>query len=300
VSSQTRLVRDEHQKEIVRLFESLSGRHNRWTIWCDWVVMSAIAISNVVDKVHAEKREKTYMTLAGKYTKKELECFASMLALLVEAMEYDADRDFLGEMYMVLELSNKNNGQFFTPYDICKCMARMTAGNLRAEIEKKGWVSVNDPACGAGALLVAFANECSRQKINYQTSVLFVAQDVDMIVGCMCYLQMTLLGCAGYVVVDNTLTNPSTSYEKRGLLPVDRETIWYTPLYFMDVWNLRRAWAQMDVLISAGNDAVPVDVEEKEDAPLELPERPRLPQQEEDPEPEVTYGETKFGQLTLF
>jgi len=54
---------------------------------------------------------------------------------------------------------------------------------------------VNDPACGAGALLIAFANELRRpgRDINYQTSVLFVAQDIDMIVGCMCYMAYPLL-----------------------------------------------------------------------------------------------------------
>lgn len=51
------------------------------------------------------------------------------------------------------------------------------APDMTARIEKQGWVSVNDPSCGAGALLLAFANECRRQHINYQTSVLFVAQD---------------------------------------------------------------------------------------------------------------------------
>ena len=61
--------------------------------------------------------------------------------------------------------------------------------------QKQGWISVSDPACGAGALLIAFANECRRQHINYQTSVLFVAQDIDFLAGCMCYIQLSLLGC---------------------------------------------------------------------------------------------------------
>ena len=59
-------------------------------------------------------------------------------------------------------------------------MSAITYGpDMAARIEKQGWISVSDPACGAGALLIAFANECRRQHINYQTSVLFVAQDID-------------------------------------------------------------------------------------------------------------------------
>ena len=73
-------------------------------------------------------------------------------------------------------------GSSFTPYDICRAMAAMNLGeDLKSQIEEKGWVSVSDPACGAGALLLAFANECKRNHINYQTSVFFVAQDIDVL-----------------------------------------------------------------------------------------------------------------------
>ena len=64
---------------------------------------------------------------------------------------------------MALGLANEWKGQFFTPYDICRAMAAMNLGeDLKSQIEEKGWVSVSDPACGAGALLLAFANECKR------------------------------------------------------------------------------------------------------------------------------------------
>src|SRR5699024_11833427 len=86
-----------------------------------------------------------------------------------------------------------------------------TAHGPEAWLELRRGVFRADPACGAGALLVAFANECLRQKVNYQTSVLFVAQDIDFTVGLMCYIQLSLLGCAGYVVIGDTLVRPSTA-----------------------------------------------------------------------------------------
>jgi len=104
------------------------------------------------------------------------------------------------------------------------------AEEFQQKIGDRGWVAVCDPTCGAGALLVAFANECRKKEINYQTDVLFVAQDIDYIVGMMCYLQMSLLGMPGYVVIGDTLASPSTSYDKRGLIPVDKGNVWYTPL----------------------------------------------------------------------
>lgn len=200
---------------------------------------------------------------------------------VVAEMERNPDQDFLGELFMALELGNEWKGQFFTPYDVCRAMSAITYGkDVPERIQSQGWVSVNDPACGAGALLIAFANECRRKDINFQTSVLFVAQDIDFLAGCMCYIQLSLLGCPGYVVIDDTLLRPSTSYDPHGLIPKDGPNVWYTPMYFRDVWHWRRIWAQTDLLLRA---PVMAAVDEKPAAP-----------------PAEPFGETKSGQLTLF
>lgn len=114
------------------------------------------------------------------------------------ALEDNSEQDFLGELYMCLGLGSDHAGQFFTPYHLCEFMSAVTtpAEEFQQKIGDRGWVAVCDPTCGAGALLVAFANECRKKEINYQTDVLFVAQDIDYIVGMMCYLQMSLLGIA--------------------------------------------------------------------------------------------------------
>ena len=222
----TRQLRNERQKEFIRIFDQACGRHNRWTVWADFVVMAAVSISNTVDKSNAKGREETYMSLASKYDKQELECICRMFAEVVSGIDENPDQDFLGEMFMALDLGNDHNGQFFTPYNVCKMMAKMTYGQgLEEKVEQRGWVSVNDPACGAGALLVAFANECKLQNVNYQTSVLFVAQDIDYIVGCMCYIQLSLLGCPGYVVIDNSLTHPCAGVDGNPLIPIPGENI---------------------------------------------------------------------------
>lgn len=274
--SVTRSLRDERQRNAVRIFNEACYRHNRWSVWADFVVMAAISISNTVDKTHAEAREKTYISLAKKYNQQELDCFSRMLAEIVCGIDECPDQDFLGELFMALELGNSHNGQFFTPYDVCRAMAAMTYGeDLKRKIETQGWISVNDPACGAGALLVAFANECRRpgNDINYQTSVLFVAQDIDLVAGCMCYIQLSLLGCPGYVVIDDALLRPSTSIDARGLIPVPRENVWYTPFYFRDVWHYRRLIAQLDLLFKpTGSEAAVPTLPEEEPTPPKLNE----------------------------
>lgn len=298
MSRQVRMVRGEQQKEIVKLFDGLCDRHNRWQVWSDFITMCAIAISNCVDRTHAEEREKTYKPIAKRYNEKEMSVFPQMLAHMVAALDMDPDQDFLGDMFMCLELSNAHNGQFFTPYDVCRCMAKITAPDLKAEIDSKGFISVNDCACGAGALLIAFAEECRMQNVNYQTSVLFTAQDIDYTAGLMCYLQLSLIGAPGYVKIGNTITDPLTSYDQKALFPVDKGDIWYTPLYFLDVWDWRRRWAMLDTAIQSMASLGAIEGP-TEASPLEIPAPPEII---EEPEPIAlpVYAETATGQLTFF
>ncbi len=280
-----RIVRGERQKELARLFDVASQRHNRWTVWSDAMLMFAIAISNAVDLIHREFREQLYMDTIKKYNQKEVESIAYMFGLVVDALDENPDQDFLGELYMSLELGNKNNGQFFTPYNLCVCNAKLQC-NVAEMVGREHWSTVNDPACGAGALLVAFANEARAQGVNYQKSVLFTAQDIDMVTASMCYVQLSLLGCPGYVVVGDTLAHPATSYDRRGLIPVDNGNIWYTPMYYSDIWQGRRIAWQMDHMVFRPSDpGHPVFEETSSEATMQEPQ---------------SLEETSAGQLSLF
>ena len=243
----------ERQKTIIKLLNSLEGRYSRWDIWQDFIVLSAVSIANAFGGPYREQREAMYLERSKKYSTSELEVLAQMLAEVVDEMEQNPDQDMLGELFMALGLANEWKGQFFTPYDICRAMAAMNLGeDLKSQIEEKGWVSVSDPACGAGALLLAFANECKRNHINYQTSVFFVAQDIDFLAGCMCYIQMSLLGCPGYVVIDDSILHPAQSYDEDGLIPKNSPNVWLTPMYFRDVWHsflIMFAWSVWSCMI---------------------------------------------------
>lgn len=242
----------EHQKEFAHLFDSLCGRYSRWEVWADFITMAAIEISNATDKANAEERGKSYALIAKKYGEEDKNKFASMLAQVINGMTANPDQDFLGELYMACNLGNDHAGQFFTPYGVCRAMSEMTFNP--AALQNKGFVPVNDPACGAGALLVSFANICRQHKINYQQKVLFIAQDIDYIVGLMCYIQLSLMGCPGYVVIGDTMANPATAYDRKGLLPAgDPKRIWFTPMFSSGIWYGRRLAAKMDLLISSNS-----------------------------------------------
>ena len=76
-------------------------------------------------------------------------------------------------------------------------------------------------------------------------------KDIDYTAACMCYIQLSLLGCPGYVVIANTLSNPATSLDKRMLIPTPTQNVWYTPLYFLPEWHYRRQFALLDLAIEA-------------------------------------------------
>lgn len=276
------------QKEFVKEYQRLCYRFNRHEVWQDFVWMAAAAISNAVDSRYAEKREEQYMTIIKKYTPEELDVFPTLFALIACGMDEYPDQDFLGELYMELELGNAKNGQFFTPYDLCKAMAEITIDDelMKSQIAEKGYVSVNDPACGAGATLVAAAMVLKDKGIHYQRQVIFIAQDIDYTVGLMCYIQLSLLGCAGYVRIGDTISDPMTGHV---LFGEGSEKTWYTPMFFSDVWSTRRAAERMRTIFrqleplsqlpSANIESTMTRVEKPPEAPLQQPAEP-------DPQPE--------------
>ena len=227
------------EKEFIKVFQELCYSRSSWQVWSDLMAAMACTLANSVDKTEPRHtaREKEYAECIKRLggVEKPAKCFA----IVVEALERNPDQDFLGKLYMSLELGNHWKGQFFTPYNVCECMASITINDNVQTLEKQEWISVNDPACGAGATLVAAANIFHRKKINYQTQVLFTANDVDRVVAQMCYIQLSLLGCPGWVAVANTISNPVCGDP---LMPDERpgQEFWYTPFYFREEWNYRR------------------------------------------------------------
>lgn len=231
--------RHNWENEFVRTFKKLTFRYRAWDIWRDFIVIFACAISNPVDKTHQEAREARYLEIINKYSKQEQRIFPELAAMTVMALDDNQEQDFLGKMFMDLNLGNRARGQFFTPYHVCQLMADITTEDKLEEIERKGFVSVCDCCCGAGATLIAAVHSIRRQlekkenPLNFQNHVLVVGQDIDETVALMCYIQISLLGVAGYIKIGDALTDPITDMDTS-------ENYWFTPMYFSDMWTYRR------------------------------------------------------------
>lgn len=234
------------RKEFLETFQSLANRWRTWDIWTDFVTMTACAISNSVDKLHFDKREKTYLRIINKYSKQEQALFPKLFAYVTIALEANPEQDFLGEIYTILGLNSKEHRQIFTPYPICHFMAEVTLGDIATQVDEKGVVEIHDCCCGAGATLIAASN-VAKEKLDktdfaYQNHILVTGQDIDYLVTMMCYIQLSLLGMAGYFKVGNALTEPMSSKDSL-------DNYWFTPMYFFPVWHYRRVWNSIGELM---------------------------------------------------
>ena len=239
------------QKEFCKTLTGLCERKPSWQVWTDFLECSAISIANCTDQsgeIH-DKREQQYLRILHGYPEKERYGLASLMGYVIDALEENPEQDFLGDMYMALELNSHWHGQFFTPYHVSQLLAKVSISKGDETLRRRGWICVNDPACGAGSLLIAARNACLSEGIGYR-QVLYTAQDVDRIVALMCYIQLSLLGCAGYVVVGDSLLHPLTTMGNTLIpIPSEHHEIWYTPLYCDEVWQGRIRWAMLDQIL---------------------------------------------------
>lgn len=222
------LTPEHHRKNLVKLLQAASRRHNLWEVFGDFVEMAAIAMANSVDLLQRTRREERYLALIRRYEPTEQKLFPQMLAELTLALEFGPD-DVLGKVFGELELGNAARGQFFTPYCVSTLMARQQVGNgddLRRLVAEKGFVTVCEPAAGAGAMVIAIAEAMQSQGVNYQLQLHVTAQDIDARAVHMSYLQLSLLHIPAVVVLGNTL------------LAEEREH-WYTPAHILGLWSTK-------------------------------------------------------------
>jgi type I restriction-modification system DNA methylase subunit len=249
-----------HRQNIIRMIDEVGRRHDRRMVFRDFVTMSAVALSKL-DLRQAEAREDLYMQTVCKYSREEAATIAHMFAELQEGLHV-SPRDILGEIYMQLELGNSRMGQFFTPHHICQLMADITmSDDIVAKVARHGFVTVNEPASGSGATIIAMMLAIQDRGLNYQRHVHVIATDLDSTAAMMAYVQLSLMHVPAVIVHGNTLTLEEYSH-------------WYTPAHIMDNWNARlsRARAETEAAgmlagASTGADDAASDADAEPDAP---------------------------------
>ena len=169
-------------KEIMKLYEKLAFSRGYEEAFRDFldVCLYYLSVGMLAeDYRRVEKRYKPY----------EMELFVQMFYRVSEYSEGFCD--VLGDMFMEC-VSHGNNGQFFTPPDICDLMVLCTDSGETATGKR-----ICDPTCGSGRLLLAYH---VRHLGNY-----LVAEDVNRTCCLMTVCNMLVHGCIGEVIHHDSL-----------------------------------------------------------------------------------------------
>lgn len=198
-----------HKKELIRLIQSIAGKYSAYEVFTDFIRAAALSISNVSDVRHGEvweERERMYIDTLRKYPEEERNLFPEMLNLLIYALD-DQIEDVLGSVYMEAEMGSKFAGQFFTPFHLSELSAKL-AIEEKCEHFDGHVITLTEPSCGGGGLIIAAVKVMLDKGINPQKYLRVLAQDLDWKGVYMCYLQLSLLGIKATVVQGDTLSSP--------------------------------------------------------------------------------------------
>ena len=218
--------------EFVKMFERTSRGQSYYEHWVAFVSTLAAFIASASMNPCKWLVDKAESSMGSVICSRDE--MAELHEACIEAFEENPGQDLLGDAYMKLGIGSRENGQFFTPYHLSRLMADM--GITRDEVERgiaeHGYVTVNDPAAGGGANLIAAANVLQTYGINYQQKALFVAQELSEMTALACYVQMSLLGMPGIVQIGDTLR-------------MDYRFELWTPMLALDETWLYRMMARM-------------------------------------------------------
>jgi len=195
------------QKQFMRKLEDLSRSRGIREVFRELVEIMALFISNSVDADHYDARKERYLQIVKPYSGTDLGSMAELFAMVqLMIIEHDDNPcDVLGAIYMEIGAANQKSGQVFTPDYICRLMAALVGIPPKQEIMGKGCYTLNDPACGSGALIIGYIYEMRRAGIEYD-KVFATLEDIDIICVCMAYVQLSLYGVPAVVIHGNPLT----------------------------------------------------------------------------------------------
>lgn len=217
------LTTEQARKKFINVFNR-TGRHlRRWDVFGDFITLAAseLDLACIRSPENIERSRK----ICSRYDKSDIDGFHEMFGLMVVALE-GKFHDFLGAVFMELEMGSGDMGQYFTPYCVQSLMARMMATNISETIQKRGWVDLSEPTCGAAGMVIAFAECMLEAGFNPSEQILVNCIDIDPIAADMAFIQLGLLGIPAEVITGNTLT-----------LKFSRSR--YTPVYYINNWGQR-------------------------------------------------------------
>ena len=187
-----------HPSDFRKVLARLSHRHDTRLVFDAFIRFSACALA-------AETREAEYLEEVKRWEKADMILFAEALGALTLEMESRPFEDVVGGYYTEFTLSQKGqqwNGEFHTPKSICDLMARLAIGDMNS-FPVEGPITVCEPACGAGAIILSFAEACPPE---VRRRLRVTAIDINRTACDMTFINTTLWGIPTRVIHGNTLS----------------------------------------------------------------------------------------------
>lgn len=200
-----------YRQEFRQVFDRMSIRHGWHGLFEDFAEIAALTIHQhpyqfglLERDEDYERIEAAYMAAIKKFKPDEMDDLTKLFAISLTAL-MEHQEDFLGQMFMELGVANKHRGQFFTPNTISRFMAEVQMADLASIIERQGYFTLSEPACGSGVMVIEAANAVRKHGFDPGQVMLFQATDIGRTCFNMAYLQCSALGLAGEVVHGDTI-----------------------------------------------------------------------------------------------
>ena len=161
-----------NQKSFIKAIQAASGRQRASEVLTDFAHMAACEIrATFVIRGKVEIMADWQRTRAN-YTDKEYAYLVEAAQIMIASLE-EKREEFLGSCMEELGATNTHNGQFLTPVSISQVLGRIVLDEPKDEV-----ITLHDPCCGAGVLLIEGAEE-ALQRGWQQRNLCIVAGDID-------------------------------------------------------------------------------------------------------------------------
>ncbi|MDC9591679.1 SAM-dependent DNA methyltransferase, partial [Xenorhabdus sp. XENO-10] len=181
--------RPDYQHEFISLFKQTARYHNRHQVFRDFCNCTMAAIHNKY--CFSEELEQFYLKTIKKYEREDVGRIVKLFSYTVLALA-EEPCDFLGSVFMRLELGDKDLQQFFTPWGVARMMAEIQLHDAAGLLQTQPFVTFFEPACGAGCMTLAAAEVLRGQGYDPMCSLWVSAIDIDPLAAVMAYIQLSL------------------------------------------------------------------------------------------------------------
>lgn len=223
----------DYLKEFMSKLQKLAYSKRISDVFRDFLTLSTCALAQPIYR--SDELEQTYLETVNRYTKEQAEEFSQLLAFLIEALT-EKHQDFLGQVYMQLNLGSTAKGQFFTPYHISQFMAEINFAETENKLKEQEFITLSDPCCGSAGMIIAFTETMKNKGYNYQNQLFVEVIDIDEMCFMMAYIQLSLYGVPARVMLGDSL---AWKFSK----------VIYTPMYLINgfEWKLKRLEEKLEI-----------------------------------------------------